>query len=1190
MNKESIYTVGGTVQAGSGIYIERNADSELMKACREGAFAYILTARQMGKSSLMVNTARRLVEEDVHSVIMDLTELGVQASVREWYLGLMVRIASRLGLNVNLLQWWQEHADVGVTQRLSLFFQELVLPNVEGRLVVFIDEIDSTLSLDFTDDFFAAVRYLYNARSTAPELKRLSFVLIGVARPSDLIDDPKRTPFNIGRRIDLTDFTAEEAAPLAQGLPGDGADGAQQAGTLEEVLAWTGGHPYLTQRLCHELAERNGAGLPVDAVVADIFLGENSYKDNNLQFVHEMLTRRAPVGYEQEVLATYQAIRLGRRPVRDEEQSLAKSHLKLSGVVKRAGRDLAVRNRIYERVFDRGWIREQWPVTWWDLIPTEVKVAAGVSLLLLFGLVAATLFAFSQQRQAQALAEDLADEVALRSEAEAEALSSAELAATRELEAVQSAERAATREEAALAAEATAEAEAQVRSTAEAQAVAARGQAEDQARLAQARELAAHAQNQLETDPERSLLLARRSLELTYTADAEGVLRRALQQSRVVLRIAPDIHPERNGVTALYGPSGEFIATHSTAGRQDVRTQTQIWDAGSGRLLFTVPGSEATFSADGRRLATTAVTSDTIMVHTWQLPDGQAGDTMTLSIAQPGFHGDTRLSADFSLLAAVISDTLAIADLESGVWRHNLETGATILYFQFSPDAQQVATNAAGNRVLIWDTESGELQQALPAQDFDVNPLAFSPDGARLVTHTFRSNEVKVWDVATGELLFSLAAPNVVNDAAFSPDGSRLATGLLDGPITIRDAATGAELLTLRGHQGGIHSLDFAPDGRRLLSGSADGSARIWDVTSGGHGEVLTVSGNPFASMDYAPGVGLLAGASEDGTIWVWDAQTGERLRRLAGHEGAVWGVDVHPEGTLIASAGEDSTARLWDAETGELLLAVEASDPAAKPNFYLLPGLLHAQFSPDGERLATGGADGVVRVWDVPASLAAGEGQLLWSGEGGIDGIIDVVFSEDGEWLVTSVDATVTTIDTNTTTEATAVIWDAQTGGRLITLASPNAYRMHELALSSDRHLLATPHTDDGALDVWSVETGEILYTLTDVPRILPMDFNTAGTLLATGHNDGTVRVWDLKTRTAIATLGGFEAFLTDLEFAPDGRRVVASSVDGTVRIFTLDRQELLAIAAERATRELTEAECRQFLHNSECRVLASD
>ena len=121
------------------------------------------------------------------------------------------------------------------------------MAEVSEPIVIFVDEIDTTLSLEFTDDFYAAIRYLYVARSTDSNLRRLSFVLIGVATPGDLIRDAKRTPFNIGQRVDLTDFTKEEALPLAEGL-GLPSDKAQQV--LGWVLDWTGGHPYLSQRLC----------------------------------------------------------------------------------------------------------------------------------------------------------------------------------------------------------------------------------------------------------------------------------------------------------------------------------------------------------------------------------------------------------------------------------------------------------------------------------------------------------------------------------------------------------------------------------------------------------------------------------------------------------------------------------------------------------------------------------------------------------------------------------------------------------------------------------------------------------------------------------------------------------------------------------------------------------------------------
>src|SRR5207247_9872199 len=94
--------------------------------------------------------------------------------------------------------------------------QEAVRPHCPGRLVIAIDEIDAVRSLPFsTDEFFAAIRDCYNRRSQDPEFARLTFCLLGVATPSDLIQDTRTTPFNIGHRIELTDFTPTEAAPLS---------------------------------------------------------------------------------------------------------------------------------------------------------------------------------------------------------------------------------------------------------------------------------------------------------------------------------------------------------------------------------------------------------------------------------------------------------------------------------------------------------------------------------------------------------------------------------------------------------------------------------------------------------------------------------------------------------------------------------------------------------------------------------------------------------------------------------------------------------------------------------------------------------------------------------------------------------------------------------------------------------------
>jgi hypothetical protein len=236
MAKPSIYTLGGTVQAGSGLYISRQADEEMLKLSRAGTFAYVLTSRQVGKSSLMVRTAEQLVKDGIRPVMIDLTGLGSKVTEEAWYLGLLTDMADKLYLDTDVVAWWRSRSQLGATQRLTQFFREVVLTKITEPVVIFVDEIDSTLGLPFTDDFYAAIRYLYNVRANEAEFRRLSFVLIGVATPSDLISDPHRTPFNIGQQVNITDFTFEE--PAAGRWTGTAAEEAKRV--LQWVMRWTG--------------------------------------------------------------------------------------------------------------------------------------------------------------------------------------------------------------------------------------------------------------------------------------------------------------------------------------------------------------------------------------------------------------------------------------------------------------------------------------------------------------------------------------------------------------------------------------------------------------------------------------------------------------------------------------------------------------------------------------------------------------------------------------------------------------------------------------------------------------------------------------------------------------------------------------------------------------------------------------
>src|SRR5205807_4375081 len=135
------------------------------------------------------------------------------------YEGLLSRIGQQLNLEDELEEFWLAHERLGPLQRWMRAISEAVLPRCAGQVVIFVDEIDAVRSLPFsTDEFFAGIREFYNRRTEDAELSRLTFCLLGVATPSDLIRDTRTTPFNIGQRIELADFTERDSLPLAEGL------------------------------------------------------------------------------------------------------------------------------------------------------------------------------------------------------------------------------------------------------------------------------------------------------------------------------------------------------------------------------------------------------------------------------------------------------------------------------------------------------------------------------------------------------------------------------------------------------------------------------------------------------------------------------------------------------------------------------------------------------------------------------------------------------------------------------------------------------------------------------------------------------------------------------------------------------------------------------------------------------------
>jgi tetratricopeptide (TPR) repeat protein len=228
------------------------------------------------------------------------------------------------------------------------------------QVVIFIDEIDAVRSLPFSsDEFFAAIRDCHNRRAEDSRLEQLVFCLLGVATPSDLIRDTRTTPFNIGQRIELRDFSEEEVAQLSKGL-GRGSE--INKVLLKRAMYWTDGHPYLTQRLCKSIAEDSdvaNAG-SVDSLCKELFISAgNRERDDHLSFVSKNILNSQGVD-RVSLLDLYKKIHSQKLVVSDDSSQLVGA-LKLSGIVKIIKGQLYVRNRIYYHGLDSKWITANMP-------------------------------------------------------------------------------------------------------------------------------------------------------------------------------------------------------------------------------------------------------------------------------------------------------------------------------------------------------------------------------------------------------------------------------------------------------------------------------------------------------------------------------------------------------------------------------------------------------------------------------------------------------------------------------------------------------------------------------------------------------------------------------------------------------------------------------------------------------------
>jgi CHASE2 domain-containing sensor protein len=365
------YHVGGSLNSDAPSYVIRQADGIFYDALKAGQFCYVLNSRQMGKSSLRVRTMQKLKAEGIVCIFIDLMGIGIQeVKAEQWYAGIVQSLVSNCELSIagRWRAWWREKRDLlSPVQRLSLFIKEVLLAEVQQNIVIFVDEIDQVLSQSFClDDFFMLIRFFWEQRNIDLEYRRLTFCLLGVATPSSLIQSPIQTPFNIGVAIELNGFTIAEVQPLIKGLEGSIH---HPQDVLQAVLDWTGGQPFLTQKLCYLLKRELKIGKSpilqspeqivawVEQVVKAQIVDNWEAKDEpeHIKTIQDRILKNDRWGGR--LLGLYK--RICQQGKISYDNSPEQRELRLSGLVVKHHNDLEVYNKLYGIIFDEFWVQSR---------------------------------------------------------------------------------------------------------------------------------------------------------------------------------------------------------------------------------------------------------------------------------------------------------------------------------------------------------------------------------------------------------------------------------------------------------------------------------------------------------------------------------------------------------------------------------------------------------------------------------------------------------------------------------------------------------------------------------------------------------------------------------------------------------------------------------------------------------------
>lgn len=460
----------------------------------------------------------------------------------------------------------------------------------------------------------------------------------------------------------------------------------------------------------------------------------------------------------------------------------------------------------------------------------------------------------------------------------------------------------------------------------------------------------------------------------------------------------------------------------------------------------------------------------------------------------------------------------------------------------FHPGGQRIAAACGDGAIKIWDLAAGKVIQTLSGHEAYVFSVAFRPPEGRYLASASADRTIRLWDAQTGQPIFKRPGPGgehtgMSGAVTFSADGGRLIAGREDGTLSIWDATDGTELRRLpEKHVIAATCLACSHDGRFLASGSWGGVLRIWDARTFELRHTLTRHPIRIGALAVPTNGQWLATVSFDRTINIWDPHQGELKQSWRGHDSIIPGVAASPDGRRLAScSGEDKAVKLWDPLMGREILNLRGHTLMCTC----------VAFSPDGQRLASASRDGTIRIWDATPlqpnqtleSHTFHHANEVWT----------VAFSPDGRFLASA------------GWDKTVRLWDARTRALIRELPHPGIVFRVAFGPDSRRLAVAAGIGRTPIIFVWDALSGENLTAISE-EGITPfcVAFDPTGRYLLKEGPANTVKVFDAFSGEAAGSAGRHDWNIWCMIFSPDGHRLATGSNDGWIKVWAWDPSRL--------------------------------